>query len=80
MKSAKYYLDLNDGKPVDIFSVQDAVAAKGEIFIGYKKKPTTGETQIVLNPEKMMNGITKAYSFSAEDEFIVLAEDMTIRG
>ena len=80
MKSAKYYLDLNDGKPVDIFSVQDAVAAKGEIFIGYKKKPTTGETQIVLNPEKMTNGITKAYSFSAEDEFIVLAEDMTIRG
>ena len=80
MKSAKYYLDLNDGKPVDIFSVQDAVAAKGEIFIGYKKKPANGETQIVLNPEKMKNGTANGYSFSPEDEFVVLAEDMTIRG
>lgn len=80
MKSAKYYLDLSGGNPVDIFSVQDAVAAKGEIFLGYKKKPETGETQIVLNPEKMKNGTAKAYFFSAEDEFVVLAEDMTIRG
>ena len=80
MKSAKYYLDLSSGKPVDIFSIQEAVAAKGEIFLGYKKKPEIGETQIVLNPEKMKNGAVKAYSFSAEDEFVVLAEDMTIKG
>ena len=80
MKPAKYYLNLNDGNPVDIFSVQDAVAAKGEVFLGYKKKPAVGETQIVLNPEKMRNGTAKEYSFSPEDEFVVLAEDMTIRG
>ena len=80
MKPAKYYLYLNDGNPVDIFSVQDAVAAKGEVFLGYKKKPAVGETQIVLNPEKMKNGTAKEYSFSPEDEFVVLAEDMTIRG
>ena len=80
MKPAKYYLDLCSGKPVDIFSVQDAVAAKGEVFLGYKKQPGSGETQIALNPEKMKNGTAKMYSFSAEDEFIVLAEDMTIRG
>ena len=80
MKPAKYYLDLSSGNPVDIFSVQDAVAAKGEIFLGYKKKSETGETQIALNPNKIKNGSVIAYSFSAEDEFVVLAEDMTIRG
>ena len=80
MKPAKYYLDLRNGKAVDIFSVQDAVAAKGEVFLGYKKQPGSGETQITLNPEKVKNGTAKMYSFSAEDEFIVLAEDMTIRG
>ena len=80
MKPAKYYLDLSSGKPVDIFSVQDAVAAKGEIFLGYKKKSETGETQIALNPNKIKNGSVIEYSFSAEDEFVVLAEDMTIRG
>ena len=80
MKPAKYYLDLSSGKPVDIYSVQDAVAAKGEIFLGYKKKSETGETQIALNPNKIRNGSVIAYSFSAEDEFVVLAEDMTIRG
>ena len=80
MKPTKYYLDLSSGKPVDIFSVQDAVAAKGEIFLGYKKQPGNGETQIALNPEKIKDGTVKMYSFSAEDEFVVLAEDMSIRG
>ena len=80
MKPAKYYLDLSSGESVDIYSVQDAAAAKGEIFLGYKKNPETGDTQIVLNPEKMKNGKIRPYSFSAEDEFIVLAENMTIRG
>ena len=82
MKSAKYYLDLRSGKPVDIFSVQDAVAEKGEIFLGFKK--ITGNTDeddlIVMNPDKLKNGSVVEYSFSPEDEFIVLAEDMTIKG
>ena len=80
MKPAKYYLDLSGGKPVDIFSIQEAVAAKGEIFIGYKRISQNGETQIALNPEKMQNGAVLEYSFAADDEFIVLAEDLTIRG
>ena len=81
MKSAKYYMDLRSGKPVDIFSVQDAVAEKGEIFLGFKKITgnTDEEDQIVLNPDKLKNGSVVEYSFSPEDEFIVLAEDMTIR-
>ena len=85
MKPAKYYIDLSDGKPIDIFSVQDAVAAKGEIFLGYKRKPgsveapDSGRKRSLLNPEKMRDGVAREYSFSTEDEFIVLAEDMTIR-
>ena len=85
MKPAKYYIDLRDGKPVDIFSVQDAVAEKGEIFIGYKKAARTGEPEseeeklILLNPAKMDNKAVKEYSFLPEDEFVVLAEDHTIR-
>lgn len=91
MKPAKYYLDLHDGKPIDFFSIQDAVAEKGEIFLGYKKnsqnKGVTGnatsagaESIIALNPAKVQDGVVTKLSFSEEDEFIVMAEDMKIRG
>ena len=81
MKPAKYYLDLSGGKTVDIFSVQDAVAEKGEIFIGYKKTARAGDAEklIRLNPDKLQGKAVKKYSFLPEDEFIVLAEDHTIR-
>ena len=85
MKPAKYYIDLRGGRPVDLFSVQDAAAEKGEIFIGYKKAARTGdpagdaEDLILLNPAKMRGGATIEYSFMPEDEFVVLAEDHTIR-
>lgn len=85
MKPAKYYIDLRGGRPVDLFSVQDAAAEKGEIFIGYKKAARTGdpagdaEDLILLNPAKMRGGAAIEYSFMPEDEFIVLAEDHTIR-
>ena len=91
MKPAKYYLDLRDGKPIDFFSIQDAVAEKGEIFLGYKKnsqsRDATGnatsasaESIIALNPAKVQDGVVTKFSFSEEDEFIVMAEDMKIRG
>ena len=86
MKPAKYYMDLRSGKTVDIFSVQDAVAEKGEIFLGFKKMAGTGENTtigedlIVLNPDKLLDGTVVKYSFTGDDEFIVLAEDMTIKG
>lgn len=85
MKQAKYYMDLSDGSPVDIFSVQDAVAEKGEIFIGYKKAARMGvpasdaDDLILLNPAKIRNRAAIEYSFLPEDEFIVLAQDYTIR-
>ncbi|MBQ8054877.1 MAG: hypothetical protein IJ198_13915 [Lachnospiraceae bacterium] len=85
MKPAKYYMDLRGGKPIDLFSVQDAVAEKGEILIGYKKKSQNRDTSdgaeplIVLNPARLQNGAAAEVSFSEEDEFIVLSEDMNIR-
>lgn len=85
MKPAKYYMNLSNGKPTDIFSVQDAVAEKGEIFIGYKKAAGTGgsasntDDLILLNPVKIRGRAAMEYSFLPEDEFIVLARDYTIR-
>ena len=85
LKLAKYYMDLRSGKPVDIFSVQEAVAEKGEIFLGFKKNAGAGESSsaeedlIVLNPNKLRNGAVREYVFTDKDEFVVLAEDMTIR-
>ena len=85
MKPAKYYMDLSNGKPTDIFSVQDAVAEKGEIFIGYKKAAGTDGSAsgagdlILLNPAKTRGRAVMEYTFLPEDEFIVLARDYTIR-
>lgn len=85
MKPAKYYMDLRGGEPIDLFSVQDAVAEKGEILIGYKKKSRNRDTSdgaeplIVLNPARLQDGAVTEISFSEEDEFIVLSEDMNIR-
>lgn len=85
MKPAKYYMDLCGGEPIDLFSVQDAVAEKGEILIGYKKKSRNKETSdgaeplIVLNPARLQDGAVTEISFSEEDEFIVLSENMNIR-
>ena len=90
MKPAKYYIDLRNMGPVDLFSIQDAVAEKGEIFLGYKKSAKNradsadvtsigGDEIIVMNPAKIQNGAAVKCSFTEDDEFIVLAEDMTIR-
>jgi hypothetical protein len=77
MKPARYYFSIETGKAIDFFSVQDAVAERGEIFIGYKKK-TPDNGIILLNPLKVKDGKRKGMVFSSEDELIVLAEDMEI--
>ena len=77
MKPARYYFSIESGKAIDFFSVQDAVAEKGEIFIGYKKKGPDID-QILLNPMKVKDGKRKGMVFSQEDELIVLAMDMEI--
>ena len=89
MKPAKYYIDLCNGAPIDIFSVQDAVAEKGEILLGFKRKAksredasdltSVGTDDLIINPAKLQNGAVTMISLSTDDELIVLAEDMTIR-
>ena len=77
MKPVKYYFSVRPDLEIDFYSVQDAVAEKGEIFIGYKKRGTDGDT-ILLNPNKMNNGKRTGMIFDEEDELIVLAENMEV--
>ena len=73
LKPASLYLQ--PGKEWDLFSVSDAVAAKGEVFIGYKK---TGKDPVV-NPQKMFRGRRTRLYVEPGDSFVVLAEDPSVR-
>ena len=78
IKPAKYYFSAQSGEEIDFYAVQEAVADKGEIFLGYKIKMPDGY-EIVLNPAKLENGKRTGIIFTEEDELVVLAEDMEIR-
>ena len=77
MKPAKYYFSIQPGEEIDYYTVQDAVADKGEIFIGYKKRMPDGDS-IILNPLKMKNGKRTSMVFAEKDELVVLAKSMEI--
>lgn len=76
MKSPKYYF--NTDKPIDLYSMGDAVAEKGEILIGYSKCGAIKDT-IYVNPSKDNEGKTKKIRLSDDDHLIVIAEDYSIR-
>ena len=78
MKPAKYYLDVAGGIMTDLYSVADAVAAKNEIFIGYKLSSEAGNDP-VLNPAKVNNGKIVSVNLCEDDQFIVLAESPEVR-
>ena len=78
IKPPKYYFHAQPGQAIDFFSLQDAVAEKGEIFIGYKKK-TAEEEEIILNPLKLQYGKRTEIVFEEGDELVVLAESMIIQ-
>ena len=78
MKPAKYYLDVAGGIMTDLYSVADAVAAKNEIFIGYKLSSEAGNDP-VLNPAKVKNGKIVSVNLCEDDQFIVLAESPEVR-
>ncbi|MDO4408092.1 MAG: hypothetical protein Q4C16_04025 [Eubacteriales bacterium] len=78
IKPAKYYFSTEQGKAIDFYSVQDAVAEKGEIFLGYKKGTQDGN-EIIMNPVKLKDGKKTSMVFSDEDLLLVLAEEMEIR-
>ena len=73
IKRAGYYVDVAGGKEIDLFSLADAVAEKGEVFIGYKLGGNENNSP-VLNPTKMIDGKRATVTLSPGDELIVLAE------
>ena len=77
MKPAKYYFSTQPGEEIDFYSVQEAVAEKGEIFLGYKKKTPNGDI-IRLNPDKWTDGRKARMAFTNEDELVVAASDIGI--
>ena len=78
IKPAKYYFHMQPDKAIDFYSLQDAVAEKGEIFLGYKRRTAQGDL-ITLNPEKLRNGKKTEMVFREDDELVVLAESMIVR-
>jgi len=75
MKPASWYLPLEES--LDLITVCQAVAEKGEIFIGIRQKQN-GHYQIAdINPIKYNSSMRslKEYVFSEDDYFVVLAED-----
>lgn len=74
MKDAGLYF-LPEGE-IDLYSAAEAVAAKGDILIGYKKK---GASSIpVLNPRKSVDGKPVRLAFEQGDELIVLSMNVMV--
>ena len=78
IKPAKYYFNTQLDQAIDFYSIQDAVAEKGEIFLGYKRRTAEGD-MITLNPVKLRYGKKTEMDFREGDELVVLAESMVVR-
>ena len=76
MKKAMKYVPLNT--PLDLFSIIDAVARCGEIWIGARWKEDKSYKDPVLNCPRFDDDGSKLkqYVFGPDDYFVVLAEDM----
>lgn len=77
IKPAEYFLDIKGEMNVDLFSLSEAVAEKGEILIGYKLD-AMGDAEPVLAPDKMRNGENVTVTLREGDQLIVLAEDIRV--
>ena len=78
IKPVKYYFNTQSEQAIDFYSLQDAVAEKGEIFLGYKRRTAEGD-MITLNPVKLQYGKKTEMIFREDDELVVLAESMVVR-
>ncbi len=78
IKPAKYYFRPDPDREIDYYSIQDAAAEKGDIFLGYKKKTSEG-FEICLNPLKGKGDNTVRTIFTEDDELVVLSEDKAVR-
>lgn len=76
MKPAAWYVPA--GVPVDLVSVGEAVADRGEVFIGMRRKDGKGKLQVAeVNPSKYVPDMTalRHYAFGEGDYLVVLAEN-----
>ena len=75
MKPAMRYVPLD--QPIDLVSASEAVANKGEVFIGVRQK--IGDTYLPteINPSKYVSDMQtlRQYVFGKDDYLVVLAED-----
>ena len=74
MKPASRYIPL--GEPVDLVSVGEAVADKGEVFIGIRQK-INGQFRVAdINPSKYVSDMQslRQYVFGEDDSLVVLSE------
>ena len=67
MKPAENYVTL--GKAVDLYTLTESAARKGEIFIGYRQLDGK-RTDVVVNPTK-----DKTVTFGKDDKIVVIAEN-----
>lgn len=67
MKPAENYVPL--GKAVDLYTLTESAARKGEIFIGYRQ-PDDKLGDVVVNPTK-----DKTVTFGKNDKIVVIAEN-----
>lgn len=78
MKEAHYYVPL--GEELDLYSVIDAVAQRGEILIGLRDWEYGKYKTPVVNPAKWdKEGKLIKYKFDQKDLFVVLAENIEIQ-
>ena len=58
------------GVPVDLYTLSESAARKGEIFFGYRLYNGKTKSPAVINPRK-----DTVLTFGAQDRIIVVAED-----
>ena len=75
IKKASWYVETN--KELDLYTVSNAVAQRGDIFIGIHHKRTGSYVPARINPAKFENGgrVPKRYKFTEDDSFVVLSEN-----
>ena len=73
MKPARNYVPTNCD--IDLFSLIDIVAARGEMLIGIQQRSGTVFMEPQINPPKFSNGSIKNYRFGLDDRLVLLSEE-----
>ena len=61
---------VNIGVPVDIYTVAESAARKGEVFMGYRINNAIAKTGVIINPMK-----NQSIVFDESDQIVVVSEN-----